>query len=235
MAFGAFSSMMRRFPAAQQQSETNRTERGNTVLKSHSAVISESTRPQSELVKPQPFSGLLEDEGRSYSNWPLTRSTKPAVYVEPISYLDVQAVVRDAARFPTPVHPVGSMLSVTSTFANDGGTLLCTRKLDDIIGLERDGLGRQIVRVQAGCRLKKLNTWLQAHDLEIPFQAEIGEATVGSVAVGDTKESSLDGPGYFSAHVVALTYIDEKGEQHTLSDHRNGAAFHEFKCSYGLS
>src|SRR5476651_1236061 len=77
--------------------------------------------------------------------------------------------------------------------------------------------------------------WLQAHGVEIPFQAEIGEASVGSVAVGDTKESSLDGPGYFSAHVVALTYVDEKGQLRTLSDHKDGAAFYEFKCSYGLS
>ena len=113
--------------------------------------------------------------------------------------------------------------------------MVCTRKLDDVLGLERDASGRQVVRVQAGCRLKKLNMWLQAHGVEVPFQAEIGEATVGSVAVGDTKESSLDGPGYFSAHVVALTYVDEKGELRTLSDHKDGAAFHEFKCSFGLS
>jgi FAD/FMN-containing dehydrogenase len=57
--------------------------------------------------------------------------------------------------------------------------MLCTRKLDDIIGLEVDSKGRQIVRVQAGCRLKKLNMWLQAQGVEIPFQVEIGETTVG--------------------------------------------------------
>jgi FAD/FMN-containing dehydrogenase len=182
----------------------------------------------------QPFHGLLENEGHSYSNWGLSRSTKPAVYVEPISYADVQAVVRDAQRFPSPVNPVGSLLSVTPTIVNDGGTMLCTRKLDDIIGLEVDSTGRQIVRVQAGCRLKKLNMWLQAQGVEIPFQAEIGEAPVGSVAAGDTKESSLDGAGYFSAHVVALTYVDDQGELRTLSDYKDGEVFHEFKCSFGL-
>jgi hypothetical protein len=56
-------------------------------------------------------------------------------------------------------------------------------------GLERDVNGRQVVGAQAGCRLKKLNSWLQARGMEVPFQAEIGEATVGSVAVGDTKDS----------------------------------------------
>lgn len=183
----------------------------------------------------EPFHGLLENEGRVFSNWSLSRTTRPAVYVEPISYSDVQAVVRDARLFPTPVHPVGSLLSVTSTIVNDGGTLVCMRKLDDVLGLELDETGRQVVRVQAGCRLKKLNMWLQARGVEVPFQAEIGEASVGSVAVGDTKESSLDGPGYFSAHVVALTYVDQTGELRTLSDHRDGPAFYEFKCSFGLS
>jgi hypothetical protein len=127
------------------------------------------------------------------------------------------------------------MMSVSSTFVNDGGTMICLRKLDEVFGIERDASGREVVRVQAGCRLKKLNNWLQARGREIPFQAEIGEASVGSVAAGDTKESSIDGPGYFSAHVVALTYVDETGALRTLSDLEDGAAFHEFKCSFGLS
>lgn len=190
---------------------------------------------QDNIREVQPFQGLLDNEGHIFSNWGLSRTTKPAVYVEPISYADVQAAVRDAERFPTPVHPVGSLLSVTATIVNDGGTMLCTRKLDEIVGLEQDEAGRHVVRVQAGCRLKKLNMWLQAHGVEMPFQAEIGEATVGSVAVGDTKESSLDAPGYFSAHVVALTYVDDNGELRTLSDYKDGAAFYEFKCSFGLS
>lgn len=184
---------------------------------------------------PEHFHGLILNEGQSYGNWGLSRTTTPAVYAEPISYADVQAAVRDEKRFPTPVHPVGSLLSVSSTIVNDGGTMLCTRKMDEVLGLEHDEMGRHIVRVQAGCRLKKLNSWLQARGVEIPFQAEIGEATVGSVAVGDTKESSLEGPGYFSAHVVGLIYVDEKGSLRTLSDHQDGAAFHEFKCSFGLS
>jgi hypothetical protein len=194
-----------------------------------------TVNPQGHVREAQLFQGLLDNEGHIFSNWGLTRSTKPAVYVEPISYADVQAVVSDVERFPTPVHPVGSLHSVTSAIVNDAGTMLCTRKLDEIVGLEHDGAGRNVVRVQAGCRLKKLSMWLQARGVEIPFQAEIGEATVGSVAVGDTKESSLDGPGYFSAHVVALTYVDCKGELHTLSDYKDGAAFYDFKCSFGLS
>ncbi|MBP6058904.1 MAG: hypothetical protein KA524_10930 [Nitrosomonas sp.] len=56
----------------------------------------------------QPYHGIYINDGRKYSNWGLSRSTQPAVYVEPISYADVQAIVRDIKQFPTPVHPVGS-------------------------------------------------------------------------------------------------------------------------------
>jgi hypothetical protein len=177
--------------------------------------------------------GLIA-EGRSYANWGGSRITTPAVYVEPISYADVQSVVRDRGRFPTPVSPVGAMLSVTDTVVNDGGTLISLRKLDAILGVATDALGREVVRVQAGCRLKKLNMWLKERGLEIGFQAEIGEATVGSVAVGDTKESSLDAPGFFSAHVVEITYVNENGDLQTISDHADGSTFYEFKCSFGL-
>ena len=182
-----------------------------------------------------PYQGLLENEGHAYQSWGLTHETRPAVYVEPISYADVQAVVVDPIRFPSPVSPVGSMLSVTRTVVNDGGTLLCTLKLNEILGVETDAAGRSVVRVQAGCRLKKLHLWLQSRGLEIPFQAEIGDATVGSMVAGDSKDSSLDGPGYFSAGVVAVTYVDEQGTLVTLSDLIDEKALAEFKCSYGLS
>jgi hypothetical protein len=185
--------------------------------------------------KTPPLRGLIGPLGRSYANWGGHRRTTPAVYVEPIDYADVQTIARDAVRFPAPLRPVGSMMSVTDTIVNDGGTLVCLSKLDDALGLETDARGRRVVRAQAGCRLKKLNLWLQARGMEIAFQAEIGEASVGSVAVGDTKESSLNAPGYFSAHVVEITYVDARGDLITLSDHKDGAAFYEFKCGFGLS
>ena len=94
--------------------------------------------------------GLVIDDQRSYSNWGLSRTTKPAVYVEPITYADVQAAVRDESRFPTPIHPVGSLLSVSSTIVNDGGTMLFTRKLDEVLGLERDHGAAPFLGRQAG-------------------------------------------------------------------------------------
>jgi hypothetical protein len=48
-------------------------------------------------------------------------------------------------------------------------------------------------------------------DLEISFSPEIGDATVGSLVVCTSKDSSIDGPGYLSALVAEVTYVDEVG------------------------
>ncbi|HYZ72942.1 MAG TPA: hypothetical protein VE641_07665, partial [Chthoniobacterales bacterium] len=48
------------------------------------------------------FHGLVLADGRTFTNWGLSRSTRPAAYLEPVSYADVQAAVRDGQRFPSP-------------------------------------------------------------------------------------------------------------------------------------
>lgn len=54
-----------------------------------------------------------------------------------------------------------------------------------------------------------LNPFLQ--DLELSFCPEIGDATAGSLAVTTSKDSSIDGPGYLSALVTEVKYVDEVG------------------------
>ena len=48
-----------------------------------------------ETRKEDVFHGLLLDDGRTFRNWGLSRATTPAAYIEPVSYADVQAAVRD--------------------------------------------------------------------------------------------------------------------------------------------
>ena len=42
--------------------------------------------------------------------------------------------------------------------------------------------------------------------------AEIGDATVGSLASSTSKDSSLNGPGYFGALIATVTYVDHNGK-----------------------
>ena len=182
------------------------------------------------------FKDLISGRRKLFSNWGGHRATRPAVYAEPLSYADVQAVVRDAARFPTPVNPVGSMLSVSSTFVNDGGTLICLQASSTrFSALRRDARGRTVVRVQAGLPAEEAQyvaAGARPRD-SFPGRDRRGVASA-PCRVGDTKESSLNAPGYFSAHVVELTYVDDRGDLRVISDHADGDAFYEFKCSFGL-
>jgi hypothetical protein len=110
--------------------------------------MTHNQRPVAGAADVAPVQGLIISEARSYANWGGHRATTPAVYAEPISYADVRAVVGGPSRFPGPVNPVGSMASVTGTFVNDGGTLMCLRKLDDVLGVARRSRSIRFARIQ---------------------------------------------------------------------------------------
>ncbi len=50
------------------------------------------------------------------------------------------------------------------------------------------------------------------HKLAACHTPEIGDATVGSLASGTSKDSSLGAPGYFAALLASVTFVDEHGE-----------------------
>lgn len=72
-----------------------------------------------------------------------------------------------------------------------------------------------------------------AQDLELSFCPEIGDATVGSLAVTTSKDSSIDGPGYLSALVTEVKYVNESGSVVTLTRRLNPCELAAFTCSYG--
>ena len=169
-----------------------------------------------------------------YWNWNRSRVTTPLHAIEIKTYQEVQAIVRDDFRFPGPVLAVGSMHSVTDVIVNDKGTLMLMSSLSSVLGLEGEGSDSVMVRVQAGCSLKALSIWLAQRGYELPYQAEIGNATVGALCTGDSKDSVLDGPGYFSAYVRQVTYVDGEGELISIDEFANPAELAEFRCSFGL-
>ena len=182
---------------------------------------------------PLPDDSARDTPGEHW-NWNRSRVTTPSRAIEIKTYQDVQAIVRDVCRFPGPVLAVGSMHSVTDAIVNDKGTLMLMSSLSTVLGLEGEGSGSVMVRVQAGCSLKALSLWLAERGYELAYQAEIGNATVGALCTGDCKDSVLEGPGYFSAYVRQVTYVDGKGELISIDEFSNPAELAEFRCSFGL-
>jgi hypothetical protein len=177
---------------------------------------------------------LILDNSGQYWNWSRSRVTTPSRSIEVTSYREVQAIVRDDSRYPGPVRAAGSMHSVTDAIVNDNGTLILMNGLSAVLGLEDEGSGSAMVRVQAGCSLKALSIWLAERGYELSFQAEIGNATVGALCTGDSKDSVLDGPGYFSAYVHQVTFVNGEGELISIDESSNPAELAEFRCSFGL-
>uniref|UniRef100_A0A383V943 FAD linked oxidase N-terminal domain-containing protein n=1 Tax=Tetradesmus obliquus TaxID=3088 RepID=A0A383V943_TETOB len=113
-----------------------------------------------------------------------------------------------------------SFYSLTSTFCAG---------LNQIKGVEGS-----CVRVQAGVKLADLHNYLAEQDLEVSFSPEIGDDTVGSLVVCTSKDSSVDGPGYLSALVTEVTYVDKDGCLVVLSLAKDPSALLAFTCSYGM-
>jgi hypothetical protein len=70
---------------------------------------------------------------------------------------------------------------------------------------------------------------------EISFSPEIGDATVGSLVGSTSKDSSIQGPGFFSALVAAVTWVEEAGGLRTASlEDKDLTPLRQITCAYGL-
>lgn len=172
------------------------------------------------------------DASTSKTNWNLSWETFPATLVVAHTVADIVACVSNPDECPTPVLAVATMHSVTSCIVNDGGSLVDMSHMNNITQYDET---TGIVTCQAGVTLSSLHAWLQDHyQREISFAPEMGDASVGSLVVTTSKDSSVNGPGYFSALVRALTYVDHHGEIIHLERERDGSVMEDFLCSFGM-
>jgi hypothetical protein len=73
------------------------------------------------------FQGILENEGRVYSNWGLSRTTKPAVYVEPPAEPRWQRFAREYNRLA--ISKLGGRASPIQTQWLEPGNIKIPKKL----------------------------------------------------------------------------------------------------------
>lgn len=169
-------------------------------------------------------------------NWGWSYEFNVAKLVKPTSRDELAAIIRDSQTYPSPVRALGNAHSVTECVVSNG-TVVDMRGFDKILGNRTDEQGRMVVRVEAGVTLIKVHEWLIKQGLELPFAAEIGDATVGSLTSSLSKDSGLGDPalsGTLYKSIVGVTYLDHDGQLITLRDTKNGTALTRFKCSEGL-
>eukprot|EP00775_Hariotina_reticulata_P009417 gene9417-9582_t len=112
---------------------------------------------------------------------------------------------------------------------NPNGTIVNMTSFNRVLWLDSAG---RTVSVEPGITLGDLHDHLARKGWEISFSPEIGDATVGSLCVMTSKDSSVQGPGFLAAVVKMLTYVDEKGQLQTME--RGAAQLEAFSGSWGV-
>ncbi|KAK9840734.1 hypothetical protein WJX81_001117 [Elliptochloris bilobata] len=151
--------------------------------------------------------------------------------VLPKDLAEVQEVVRDLVRYPSPLVVAGCHEDFERCRQRGAGTVLFMTALSRIVGLSQaqDGAS-QVVRVEAGVALHALQAWLLARGRELactdPLPPLGGKATtVGALLA----ECSVLRP-----LVHALTFVDHRGRVVRLSREADELALERCLRAHGL-
>lgn len=156
----------------------------------------------------------------------------PQVVARPESVEELQAILRDRERFPSPVRPMGSFHSLTPCAASPG-TVVDMKGLRAIVAIDPDGL---TMTAQAGIQQVDAAAALRARNLQFMLNIEIGNATLGSLATCHSKDS-LDGieHGQVSSYVTRIRWVGPGGELMEASEAESPDLLSLVRSSYGLA
>ena len=157
--------------------------------------------------------------------------TLPQKIVRPESIEELQAILRDTERFPSPVRPMGSFHSLTPC-ASSSGTVVSMAGLTKIQNLDAHHM---TLTAQAGLQLVEAAEILRRQQLQLLLNIEIGNITLGSAACCQTKDS-LDGVEYgqVNSYVTNIKWVSPSGELQEASEEKTPELLSLVRSSYGL-
>jgi FAD/FMN-containing dehydrogenase len=154
---------------------------------------------------------------------------RPRVALQVARAIDIAKVLTKTKSYPSPVRAVGADYSQTRCVGGDGGTTLDTRGLGKVLQFDDE-----FVRAQAGVRVGYLVRALAERGLELPLTPEIGNISVGTLAVATLPQASQhDGLAQMSSCVVAMRLITPQGREITV-DERQVDLMRVLRSSFGL-
>ena len=156
-------------------------------------------------------------------------STGPAATVEVSTPSEIQQVLMDVRRYPSPVRPVGSGSSTTRCITANGGTQLDLSAMNRVLKIERDR-----VTVQPGIALTELAEILSDEGLELVGGFDLANRTVGGAVSAASLEASMAGDvGQFASHAVQLKVLSPNGKKFVVSE-KTKSLLALMRLSYGL-
>lgn len=126
----------------------------------------------------------------------IVASPQQLVYAETVE--QIQAILKDRERFPSPVRAMGSFHSLTPC-PSSSGTIINMSRMNRILEIN---LQEMTITAQAGLQLIDASRALRAAKLQFITNIEIGNITLGSAACCHTKDA-LDGIEYGQVKIVA--------------------------------
>ena len=148
------------------------------------------------------------------TNWFGDLISHPKVIVDAHSPDDIAAVLKDPAKYPSPVRAVGSNHSTSRCGTADGGTLIRMSGMNRILNIGADS-----VTVQAGAIYIDIAKELEKHRLQFYVNTEIGSLSAGSAACAGTKDASMPGEfGQVSSYVTRIKMVLPSGGLFEVSE-----------------
>jgi hypothetical protein len=149
----------------------------------------------------------METKTIEFTNWSGQYSSRPMIYAIPETPQDLQQIILDTERFPSPVVAIGSGHSNSGCNVVNGGTAVYMKKFRHFNEPQNDE-----ITVGAGLQLIDVHRFLAQRQLQLPFTPEIGNATIGSVACCCLKDAAIGkSSGIATTMVKAIKYFDAKG------------------------
>ncbi|MGH7799021.1 MAG: FAD-binding oxidoreductase [Thermodesulfobacteriota bacterium] len=157
--------------------------------------------------------------------------TVPQKVVRPESVEELQAILKDTERFPSPVRAMGSFHSLTPC-ASSSGTIVLMSGLKKIQNIDTQ---KMTLTAQAGLQLVEAAEVLRRHNLQFMLNIEIGNITLGSAACCQTKDS-LDGVefGQVNSYVTKIKWVTPTGEFREASLEESPELLYLVRSSYGM-
>ncbi len=142
---------------------------------------------------------------------------------------DIAAIFAKTRQFPSPVRVIGADYSQTRCVGGDGGTTVGVAALDKVLEI-----GEDAVRAQAGVKVAALVRLLSERGLELPLTPEIGNMSVGALAVTTLPQASYEpGLAQMSSLVTEMKVITPQGRQLVVNE-RSRDLMRVLKSSFGL-
>jgi FAD/FMN-containing dehydrogenase len=154
---------------------------------------------------------------------------RPRLVMRLKRFEDIPLILSRSRVYPTPVRMVGADYSQTRCVGGDGGTTVNTGGLDRILEFDENS-----VRAQAGVRVSTLVRALAERGLELPLTPEMGQISLGAVAVTTLPQPSYEaGMAQLSSCVTEMKVITPQGKQMIVTE-RERDLMRVLRSSFGL-